>query len=409
MHDVGSAARPQSTPWSKPVLLLIVTQIILGMREIPQSAFFLVYLQTAHLSPVHIATMTSTAQVTGMVAALAGGVLTARYGHKWAFLGGLLVTALNSVVFQLDHIWLISVLWALGGAGSAIANIGSSSYLTALGNPATMGTISAVFVLSTTIGGTIGNPLAGALIARTGYAVFGWVMLAVIAVMCVVVAWRFPHVDQSAVATQQAPVAPVWSLWQHHAVRLIVVMRACATMCYGMTLVLVPLILHALTHDVTLVANYTSLTLIAASLVQFLAGRAADMWGARLPTMIVFAIMVLCGVYLGVVAHTILTLMIVGVVIIACAWALSALMFVWIHDAVPVVHHPPLFGMLYAVWSISMIVGSITGSWLYEQWAGAPFVVFGLLNLVGCIGVWQLYVRPADSSTAHSLTHEESL
>lgn len=384
------AAQVDGTPWSKPIIVLIVTQIILGMREIPQSAFFLVYLQTAQLSPVTIASITSTAQVTGTLAALVGGVLTARYGHKRVFVLGLLVTALNSLVFQLDQFWLITLLWALGGAGSAVANIGSSSYLTALGSHTAMGVISALFVLSTTIGGTLGNPGAGYLITHYDYAFFGWVMLAIIIVMCVLVYRLLPDVRVSSGAASTATL-PTMTLLASPAIRAIVVMRACATLFYGMMLVLVPLILHQRTDDVNVVASYTSLTLIAASVVQFLAGRAADRWGARLPTLSMFATMVVCGVCLGVLPHTPSMLMVVGVTSIACAWALSALMFVWIRDGVATALHPPLFGLLYAVWSISMIVGSVVGSWLYEQWLGTPFLVFGVLNLLACAVVIRFY------------------
>ncbi|MFM7678911.1 MAG: MFS transporter, partial [Roseiflexaceae bacterium] len=241
MHRSTAESSVSVTPWSKPIVVLIVTQIVLGMREIPQSAFLLVYLQTAHLTPVTIASITSTAQVTGTLAALVGGVLTARYGHKWIFFGGLLVTALNSLVFQLDQIWLITLLWALGGAGSAVANIGSSSYLTALGRHSAMGVISAVFVLSTTIGGTLGNPVAGYLITHYGYGLFGWVMLAVIGVMCMVVYTLLPNATADAGTETTAVVLPTRSLFRMPAIRAIVIMRACATLFYGMMLVLVPL------------------------------------------------------------------------------------------------------------------------------------------------------------------------
>ncbi len=391
MSEVASESRAPATPWTRPIIVLIVTQIILGMREIPQSAFFLVYLQSAQLAPVTIASITSTAQVTGTLAALVGGAMTARYSHKWVFVLGLLVTALNSLVFQLDSIWLITVLWSLGGAGSAVANIGSSSYLTALGSQSAMGVISAMFVLSTTIGGTLGNPLAGYLISQFSYALFGWVMLAVIVAMCVVIYVMLPD-GQASVAPQQTPTTfPTLALFVTPAIRHIVVMRACATLFYGMMLVLIPLMLHDLTADVTVVATYTSLTLIAASIVQFVAGRAADRWGARLPTLVMFVTMVGCGMCLGIFPHTTVTLIIFGVVSIACAWALSALMFVWIRDGVAPALHPPLFGMLYAVWSISMIIGSIAGSWLFEQWPASPFLVFGSVNIAACVIVLHFY------------------
>ncbi|MFN5935180.1 MAG: hypothetical protein ACK46D_12885, partial [Roseiflexaceae bacterium] len=63
----------------------------------------------------------------------------------------------------------------------------------------------------------------------------------------------------------------------------------------------------------------------------------------------------------------------------------------WIRDGVTPALHPPLFGMLYAVWSLSMIVGSIAGSWLYEQWPSSPFVLFGMLNTIACVAVMQFY------------------
>lgn len=392
-HSVVES-RVTATPWSRPIIVLIVTQIILGMREIPQSAFFLLYLQTAQLSPVTIATITSTAQVTGMLVAFAGGFLSARYGHKWVFLIGLLVTSLNSLVFHLDTIWVITLLWSLGGAGSAVANIGSSSYLTATGSTKAMGLISALFVLSTTIGGTLGNPIAGALITQFGYGVFGWVMLAIMLVMLVVVYSLLPAAPPP-VAVDAAVALPTTVLFRTPAIRSIVILRTCATLFYGMVLVLVPLMLHDITADVNVVATYTSLTLIAASVVQFLAGRAADRWGARLPTTVMFATMVGCGICFGLLPHTMLTLMVLGVTSIACAWALSALMFVWIRDGVAPALHPPLFGMLYAVWSLSMIIGSILGSWLYEQWPSAPFVLFGVINILACLVVHRLYLHEA--------------
>jgi hypothetical protein len=36
-------------------------------------------------------------------------------------------------------------------------------------------------------------------------------------------------------------------------------------------------------------------------------------------------------------------------------------------------------------------VGSIAGSWLYEQWPRSPFVLFGMLNIIACVVVMQFY------------------
>ncbi|MEI6096186.1 MAG: hypothetical protein WCR08_12135, partial [Gammaproteobacteria bacterium] len=47
----------------------------------------------------------------------------------------------------------------------------------------------------------------------------------------------------------------------------------------------------------------------------------------------------------------------------------------------PKTHHPSTFGVLHAVWSLSMIGGSLVGSWLMGLGQALPFLLFGLLNV----------------------------
>ena len=56
-------------------------------------------------------------------------------------------------------------------------------------------------------------------------------------------------------------------------------------------------------------------------------------------------------------------------------------MFVWVADGIPKPHQPSTFGALHAVWSLSMIGGSLFGSWLMEIGSALPFLLFGLLNI----------------------------
>jgi MFS family permease len=80
-----------------------------------------------------------------------------------------------------------------------------------------------------------------------------------------------------------------------------------------------------------------------------------------------------------------------GVLSIAAAWALSTMLFVWVADRVPQADHAPLFGLLYAVWSVSMVIGSLAGGWLIEMHPGLPFGVLGLSNTLGIIIIIQFY------------------
>src|SRR5512144_1128589 len=111
----------QTTPsmWNKmrtapglPAILLILVQMASGMRDIPQFAFFLIYLQERlSLPPVTISGVVAGAQIAGMVTALLGGAITARLGSKWVLVGGLSIACLGSLVFQVPSIALVVPIW----------------------------------------------------------------------------------------------------------------------------------------------------------------------------------------------------------------------------------------------------------------------------------------------------------
>jgi MFS family permease len=128
-----------------------------------------------------------------------------------------------------------------------------------------------------------------------------------------------------------------------------------------------------------------------AAIGQYIAGHAADRWGGLWPSLISFALVVVCGVAIFVAADQMWVLFVGGVLSIAAAWALSTMLFVWVADRVPHADHAPLFGLLYAVWSVSMVIGSLAGGWLVELQPGLPFGVLGLSNVLGIILIIRFY------------------
>ncbi len=391
----------QSTPplWrSTPALLLLLIQFLVSIRDVPLGSFLVLYLQDQDYTPATISQVVASAQVAGMLAALIGGWLATRIGTKSLFVLGLVVTAVNGFVFQVVSPWLVVVLWAIGGAGGALANIASSSLLTQLGRHGQLGLLSGLFILSTTASGAIGHPAASALIQTYGYPVFaligqGFVMLAAFVV------WRWWVSEVVETPTQPKGTLDMRMIrpWP---VQLIIIMRTLATINYGMMLVLVPLRLNELTGDMNLVASYGSASLVVAAIGQYLAGHAADRWGGLWPSLISFVVVVIAGVAIFVAADQMWVLFVAGVVSIAAAWALSTMMFIWVADRVPQADHAPLFGLLYAVWSVSMVIGSLAGGWLVEIQPGLPFGLIGVLNVGGVILIMRFY--RTSPSVAHA-------
>lgn len=400
----AQALRTRRALW-QPALLLIVAQMASGLRDMPQFAFFLIYLQEKlHLAPVTISSVVAGAQIASMLTALVSGAVTARLGSKWVLVGGLLLSGLNSLVFQVHAFWGVALLWLIGGAGAALVTVGSSSYLTRLSVQGTLGILAAIYALSMTIAGAIGNPVAGLLITRYSFSVFGWAAITLTLTAVLILSLWMKNLHDYAAQPSALPRfgGNILPALRQPKVRLLIGLRGIPTLFYGTLTVLVPLLLNQLSGSKVTIAAYGTTTLIVASVAQLLAGKAADRWGARRPTLAAYGAIILsgCGLFFGV-GH-VAGLFSFGVLGIAAAWALSTLMYVWVADGLPKDEHPATFGLLHAVWSLCMIGGSLLGGWLVRLVPGLPFLLAGLLNSVACLLVIVYYRRKAAEDAARA-------
>jgi DHA1 family inner membrane transport protein len=376
-----------------PAVVLILVQTLNGIWYGPQVTFFPVYLQEQlGLGSAVIGVLVSGGLVAGMVVALFGGTLTGMLGSKWVLVCGLALSAVGALAFLVRVPGLVAALWFAGGAGLALITVGGASYLTRLSARASLGALASIYMLSFTAGGVIGNPIAGVIIERSGFTAFGLAELAVIGVAALIAVLLMVYLrDRSAESTS---VRAFWTgalpMTRRAKVRLLLALRGLPTVFYGMLTVLVSLLLNNLTGNKALVAAYGTTTLILASAAQLAAGRAADRWGGRGPTLVAYGAIILSGIGLAITAGTVWGLFLFGVLGVAAAWSLSTLMYVWVADGVSKPEHASALGLLHAVWSISMIAGSLLGGWLVRTSAGLPFLIAGLLN-VGAIFVALAY------------------
>jgi MFS family permease len=233
-----------------------------------------------------------------------------------------------------------------------------------------------------TFGGAIGNPLAAVIIERYRLTAFSWTLISLSVGIILVVILLMTQMLNS--AADPVPLRSFWtgilSTARQTNVQLLVGLRCLPTIFYGMITVLIPLLINSLSGSKGMVAAYGSTSLIVASAAQILAGRTADRWGARLPTLVAYGAIILSGLGLAVNAGNVWGLFLFGILGIAAAWSLSTLMYVWVNDSIPTVEHPSTFGLLHAVWSLSMITGAVLGGWFSASLPGLPFLIAGLFN-----------------------------
>ena len=268
-------------PWL-PAVPLVLVQLASGMWYMSQQSFFPIYLEEQlGLAPVVIAGLVAGGQVASMIAALLGGVITDMIGSKWVLVAGLAGAGISSIVFQVHAPWLAAAFWFVGGAGLALQTLGGASYLTRLNARGSLGVLSAVYALSLTLGGSIGNPIAGLILDRRGFHAFGLAAMALIGATTLAAALFMPRLGDR--PAEHAPLRAFWTgalaIVRRPGIQMLLGLRCLPTIFYGMSVVLIPLLINGLADSKTTVAAYATGSLVVASIVQLLAGRAADRFG----------------------------------------------------------------------------------------------------------------------------------
>jgi predicted MFS family arabinose efflux permease len=294
----------------------------------------------------------------------------------------LLGSAAASLVFQTRFPLLIATLWSLSGAAVSLQTLGGSSYLTRLADPRRLGLLSALYALSMTLGGELGSPAAGLILDSAG---FGWYQLAGLGLMAsaavLAVALLPAQKTEGHDEGVRQALGSMRQMARRPAVQLLAALRFLPTIYYGMSVVLIPLMINHLAGNKTTVAIYSTASLIFASGAQLLVGRAADRFGHRWPTLAGYGALIVVAVGLAASARQLWGVFLFGILGNAVAWSLAALLFCLVSDGVPRAEHGRAFGLLHAIWSIAMMSGALLGGALTTVAPGLPFLAAGLLNI----------------------------
>jgi MFS family permease len=377
-------------PWA-PAVPLLVAQLVSGIWYMPQVAFFPIYLEEQlGYAPLAISSLVSASQIAGSLAGVVGGVLSDALGSKWVLILGLASAALASLVFVTGAPALVAVLWILSGLGVGFHTLGGSSYLTKVADRRYLGVLSAFYELNLTLGGALGNPAAGVILEARGFGAFGIALFGLTVATLVGSALFVPrlaelHIRGSSPSSAGGEWRRTWAgalgLVGRPAVAMLLALRFLPTVCYGMMGVLIPLLIHRIAGHKTTVALYGTASLVAASTAQLVAGRAADRFGRRWPTLLSFATLIAAAIGLGLFSQRLWGVIAFGVLANSAAWALSALMFCLVADGVPKEEHGRVLGLLHGIWSLGMVAGAMLGGGLITVAPGLPFLVAALLNV----------------------------
>ena len=369
-----------------PVGPLFVVQFLSGAWILTQMSFFPIYLEEVlRLTPFTLAAVVASGQAAGMVAALWGGGLSDSLGSKRVLVIGLAGGVLASLTFQSEWPLLVAALWMVGGVTGSLQTLGGSSYLTRAAEPQRLGVLAALFALCMTAGGALGSPLAGWLLDNSGFRLYGLAGAGLVLITVAFALFLLPAQAPDSDAVPQ-PGRGMWRMARRPAVQILIGLRFLPTLYYGMSGILLPLMINDLAGNKTTVALYGTASLVIASAAQLLAGRAADRFGHRWPPLIGYGALIVAALGLAIFSNQLWGVITFGILGAAAAWSLASLLFTLVSDGVPRAEHGRAFGLLHATWSVAMICGALLGGALTRLSPGLPFAIAGLLN-IGSIGL----------------------
>ncbi len=370
---------------TQPVATLLALQLMGGMILAPHLTFFPLYVKGLGHSSWIIASIVAAKQAAGLIASLTGGALSDALGRKRTLLLGNMGYLLASFAFLSTSPLWIGVLWTVGGLGLGLHTLGGQSYLMDVAASAHLGVLSALFNWGYTVGGVLSSPMAGWLLKRGGYNALGAVLVIFAAATVVINQFILPPSPATRHDRRAKGLLGYGEIASRPIVWILAVLRFLPTFYYAMMLLLIPLLLDATGADETIIAWYSTVSWIVASLAQVVAGYAADRWGPERTAALAFAALLVSTAGIGGNPSRPWCVFSFGTVGLAAAWSLSTLLPTLVALVTAPYERGRVLGFIHLWWNLAMIVGSMVGGALFEISPALPFGVAGMA-VVGAMG-----------------------
>jgi predicted MFS family arabinose efflux permease len=367
-----------------PIVSLFALQFLNGLITSPSITFLPIYVSGLGYSVVFLSLVVMLQRITGLVSSLAGGILGGSSRRRAAIVAGQVLYFAGAVVFLSRRPWAIAVFWAASGLGMGLYSLSSQSAFIDLAQPRALGILTALYYWAYTAGATAGNPAAGLILDRGGYAAMAVSLLALGVVTVGASAFLLPRMSPPAAQPRAPGVKGLFGyagVIRRPPVILLLLVRMLPTYGYGMLLVFVPLLLSTAGASTTQIALFASVSSICAALAQLVTGRASDRASPRWPAITSFSALTASAACIGLFPASLAAIFVSGTVGVSAAWCLSTLSLPMVERAAGPADRSRVLGVLGLSWNVSMIVSALSGGFLYEAGRGLPFLVSAALGV----------------------------
>ncbi len=340
----------------------------------------------------------------GGISALVGGTLSDRFGRKPALLIGITGAVVIGTLFTTQTPLLLWGILCYEGIASGFKTAGGQSYLISAVPPHRLGTATGWYFISMTIGNAVGGALAGEVIDRTDYSVFGTGGVILAGVLFVGTCLFLPRLAGEQPSENQGNHSGRWrtaaylDLSRRPEMWMLIGLRFFPTYYWGSVNLLMPILIERIA-GVKAAGYYGAASLLFAFGCQLAAGRACDRVGHRAPALVANVIVTLLAFSVAFFHKSLITLEVFGILGAGAAWGLSTTIPRFINELTEPHEKGHGVGLTHLAWSTGFLLGYVASGFLMNISVQVPFIVAGIFLIFSTGIAYRLW------STNIAITH----
>ena len=372
--------------WASGFMLLCLVVFVIGLVTGPVLMLFPVYAEEILAEDALFAALLRALPIgLGGISALIGGSLSDRFGRKLTLLLGMTGAIAVGGLFTTQTPLFIWGILCYEGIASGFKTAGGQSYLISAVPPNKLGLATALYFISTTLGSALGSAMAGEVIARIGYRVFGGSAVLLVGILFLGACIFLPKISQEyrSVREKRGETSLInafqayMDLTRRREMRMLIGLRLLPTYYWGSVNLLMPVLISRIAGIKT-TGYYGAMSLLFAFGCQLATGKICDTVGHRAPAFVSAATVTLLAFGVAFFHKSLVALEIFGVLGTGAAWALSTTIPRFINEFTAPDEKGHGVGMTHLAWSAGFLAGYVASGFLVNLSVQIPFLVAGI-------------------------------
>ena len=382
--------------WSRGFILLCAIVFVVGLVTGPVQMLFPVYAETILEETALFAALLRALPIgLGGLSALIGGTLSDRFGRKPAILIGMTGAVVVGALFTTKTPLFIWGILCYEGIASGFKTAGGQTYLISVVPSNRLGLATGLYFINMTVGSAVGSAIAGEVIDRIDYSIFGIGAVVLAGVLFVGACFFLPRLARQPSSDSQRQQGGIWKsalnirayieLSRRRNMQMLIGLRVFPTYYWGSVNLLMP-ILIARIAGVKATGYYGAVSLLFAFGCQLAVGRICDAIGHRTPALVANALVTLLAFGVAFFHDSLIALEVFGILGAGAAWGLSTTIPRFINEFTEAHEKGHGVGLTHLAWSTGFLLGYVASGFLINFSVQVPFIVAGI-SLIFSTGI----------------------